>query len=126
MAHACRIAKDQDLGFIFYTIMNSIGNDYSCGGIAAISEGETFVTDLLTKIQRITLRIDDESRVQFAIFLIADKVKNADFTGILKFQESQLKNGTPGVTKEGIEAVQKMLIDSFEEYRKYPSIREII
>lgn len=122
VAHACRAARDNNLGKIFYYLMNNVGSTYDCEGRQAIDEGEKFVSDYVRMCSETSLLTDETHLKKFNINLLTKIAHEGDFSNIIVYQNKQLEEGRANVTQEGINKLNSHIFDLLDIYKSLASV----
>lgn len=126
IAFASEYASDEMLHTIFNTLTISVSQDFPCHGIEAIKEAKAGVDNMINACVTKNFLAEPKHIQQYATYIIAEFVQTADFSGILRHQQKQLTINPGGITQEGINMANKLIMEHLEKYKKVTKITNIL
>ena len=126
IAFASEYANDEMLHTIFNTLTISVGQDFPCHGIEAIKEAKAGVDNMINACVTKNFLAEPKHIQQYATYILAEFVQTADFSGILRHQQKQLTINHGGITQEGINMANKLIMEHLDKYKKVTKVTDIL
>lgn len=126
ITYAAKHANDEMLHTIFNTLTVSISTEFPCNGIEAIKEGKAIVEKMINSCAMKNFLDEPKHIQQYGTWILSEFANTGDFSGILRYQQKQLHNGSDGVTKEGVIQANKIIMDHLEKYKSFPRVTEVL
>lgn len=126
IAFASEYANDEMLHTIFNTLTISVSQEFPCHGIEAIKEAKAGVDNIINACVTKNFLAEPKHIQLYATYILAEFVQTFDFSGILRHQQKQLTNDPGGITQEGINMANKLIMEHLGKYKNVTRVTEIL